>query len=95
MTTLRPLRSWLAVHQDPEPTVSPGGIHLLPHVDDGMVKEAVTGRVMAVGDGPVDGSGMWGLRPGDRISFSPVLAYEHQEGVKLIRRDSVVGVLPC
>lgn len=92
---LRPLRSWLAVRQDPEPLMSPAGLHLLPHVDDALVKEGVAGEVVAVGPGPVDGSGMWGLTPGQRVMFSPVLAQEAPDGLRLIRRDSVIGTLPC
>jgi co-chaperonin GroES (HSP10) len=92
---IRPLRGWIAIRRDDQPSISPAGIHLLPHVDDGMVKEAVTGEILAVGPGPADGSGMWGLEPGQRVAFSPVLSYEGPEGALLIRRDSVMGMLPC
>ena len=77
-------------------TMSDGGIALVPHKDDGLVKEIVHGVVVFVGLGKFDRHGkrqsMWYLKSGDRIAFSPVGQVKWQDGLVVIRRDAVIGV---
>lgn len=86
---IRPLREWLVVRPDMEPSVTPAGILLLTTEDDGLVKRVVTGTVMAVGPG----NDAWGIKPDMNIAYSPVGAVDAPDKLKLIRRGSVVGVV--
>lgn len=75
------------------------GLIFAHEVDDGLVKHIVYGKVVAVGPGKFDRHGrrmdMWGITPGDRIAYSPVLSKKHVvdgEELTFIRLDSVVGL---
>ncbi len=88
---IRPLHDCLVVRRLEPPAVTPAGIRLLPHVDDGFVKELVRGEVLDVGPGK-RGESMWGLKPGDKVAFSPVLAHDTGDAT-IIKRNSVAGTL--
>lgn len=75
------------------------GLIFAHEVDDGLVKHIVYGNVVAVGPGKVNRHGrrmdMWGINPGDRIAYSPVLSEKREIGgevLTFIRLDSVVGL---
>lgn len=75
------------------------GLVFAHEVDDGLVKHIVYGNVVAVGPGKFSRHGgrldMWGITPGDRIAYSPVLSKKHMvdgEELTFIRLDSVVGL---
>ena len=93
--TVQPILDRLVVRPSVK-TMSAGGIALLPHKDDGLVKEICHGEVVAVGPGKFDKRGrretMWGLKPGDRIAYSPVGKAEAGGGLIVIRRDAVIGI---
>lgn len=95
---IRPLANHILVRRDAQDAMSPGGIALIARVDTEFVKEIVTGEVVAVGPGAFDKKGrretMWGLAPGDRVSFSPVGSVSIPgDGLTMIKRDSVIGAL--
>lgn len=79
------------VHQ-----VTQGGIHLLPHVDTQLVKDAVEGEIVSVGPGKWTKKGvrdsMWDLKPGDLVAHSAVGNVKFGEYV-VIRRDAVIGLV--
>lgn len=86
----------IAVHED---SSLHKGLVFVHETDDGMVKRIVYGSVVAVGPGRMGTSGrrldMWGIKPGDRIAYSPVLSKKHLvdgEELTFIRLDSVVGL---
>jgi co-chaperonin GroES (HSP10) len=66
-------------------------------VDDGFVKELCQGEVVDVGPGlKVDTrkrDSMWDLTPGMVVKYSPVCSTPVGDGLVLIRRDAVAGVL--
>jgi co-chaperonin GroES (HSP10) len=92
---IRPMHDNIVVTQI-EKNVSRGGIHLLQHKDDGLVKEIVFGVVKAVGPGKINKRGqrdtMWELKEGDVIGFSPVGKKPALDGMFMIKRDAVIGV---
>lgn len=97
---IMPLRNRVVVKRILKADMSPGGIYIGRPEDTGLVKELVEGEVVAVGPGDFDKKGnrtpMWGLKPGDKITFSPVLAADHEvdgETFTIIRRDAVVGMI--
>ena len=79
--------------------ISSGGIYIGEQIDDGLVKECVTGEVVVVGPGMKNSKGgtdsMWGIKIGDTVQFSPVCSHTDMiDGMEVtfIRRDAVVGV---
>lgn len=97
---IRMMNDRIAVREIARAQMSEGGIYVGEFRDDGLVKEIVTGEVVAVGPGNRDANGrrgsMWDLAPGQKISYSPVMSVKQViDGVELtiIRRDSVVGIL--
>jgi co-chaperonin GroES (HSP10) len=97
---IRMMNDRIAVRENKPGVVSAGGIYIGEQIDDGLVKEIVSGTVLAVGPGARLPNGardtMWGLQPGQTVRFSPVMSHKEVidgEEIRIIRRDSVVGVL--
>jgi co-chaperonin GroES (HSP10) len=96
---IQPLNDRIAVKQFKPSEISAGGIFVGEYVDDGFVKEIVTGQVVAVGPGMKNASGgrdsMWGISPGQIVRYSPVGSVTQEldgEEITFIRRDAVIGV---
>jgi co-chaperonin GroES (HSP10) len=96
---IRMMNDRIAVREHKPDVISAGGIYIGERVDDGMVKEIITGTVLAVGPGARLSNGardtMWDLQPGQTVQFSPVMSHKEVidgEEVRIIRRDSIIGV---
>lgn len=93
---IKPLHDRIIVRER-KSTMSDGGIYTGILVDDGLVKEMVEGEVLAVGPGLKLRAGkrdtMWDLKPGDIVKFSPVCCVSQGDGVVIIRRDAIAGVV--
>ena len=94
MTILRLLQDRVAIKKDIKDRFSKGGIFL-------GESEENTGTVVAVGPGAYNNKngkrkGMWNVKVGDKVFFSPHGNFRHVidgEEIVIIRRDSLMGLV--
>ena len=89
MTVYRPCRDYVLVELEEHPSVSPGGILLLPPKED---PRQLIGTVLAVGPGTRDERGRLirtSVKVGERIAFSRHYIGRRMENLVIFREPSV------
>jgi len=82
-SSIRPMHAWVLVREDPDPTVTPGGL-IIPGTSEYQGRRNVKATVIRSGPGRDKSGRLWEMpAPGSRIFF-PILAHKPDTQVRIM-----------